>query len=416
MSDTNQWRIFRSDAKRHDDIKNLPLPPQWRSFGHNIEDQKKFLEKQKKRWNDFQKRIKEIEKKIDPRIISSNKKRGESFKLQENDDISLVIDAINAALYLRRPLLITGGAGSGKTSLAYAIAYQLQLGPVLYWPITARTTLQDGLYRYDAIARLQDTQFRAAQRQANLQNQQFNQQNLPAEQREAIGTLDKESPQDIGRYIELGSLGTAFLPTPFPRVLLIDEVDKSDINLPNDLLYLFEEGLFKIPELVRMARKDKDEEQRDNLQDSAAQIREEVQVGTCEGISTTITKGTVLCEAFPLILMTSNGERDFPAAFLRRCVRVKMPDPDKKGLKAMVEAKLEDLKEHQTTVDNLVNLFLAKRTEKSGALANDQLLNTVYLMTHAYPTTDSNDSQDQKKAKDRLIELLLKVLSEQDNQ
>ncbi|WP_175586621.1 AAA family ATPase [Nostoc sp. UIC 10630] len=416
MNDINLWRIFRSDAEPHDGIKKLPPPPQWRSFGQNTGVQK---QEEEALWGKFQEYIRRIEEKIDKNIINSNRQRGESFKMNENsadkdDPMSLVIDAVNAALYLRRPLLITGGAGSGKTSLAYAIAYQLQLGPVLYWPITTRTSLQDGLYRYDAIARLQDTQFRAAQRQADLQNQQFRQQSLPAEQREAIGDLDQESPQNIGRYIELGPLGTAFLQTSFPRVLLIDEVDKSDINLPNDLLYLFEEGLFKIPELVRMSRKD--EEQVDNIQENASQIKEEVQVGTCEGISTIIKKGTVLCEAFPLILMTSNGERDFPPAFLRRCVRVRMPDPTEEGLKAMVKAKLGDVEKHESTVNKLVKDFINLR-EKSSALANDQLLNTVYLMTHAYQATDSTESADLSEGKKRLQDLLLKTLtSEQDNQ
>ncbi|MFM6527076.1 MAG: MoxR family ATPase, partial [Dolichospermum sp.] len=99
--------------------------------------------------------------------------------------------------------------GTGKTSLAYAVAYELGLGEVLHWPITTRTTLKDGLYSYDAIGRLQDAKDK-----------------------------DKDNLAEIGKYINLGSLGTALLPSEKPRVLLIDEIDKSDIDLPNDLLHI----------------------------------------------------------------------------------------------------------------------------------------------------------------------------------
>ncbi|MFM6814789.1 MAG: AAA family ATPase, partial [Dolichospermum sp.] len=116
--------------------------------------------------------------------------------------------------------------GTGKTSLAYAVAYELGLGEVLHWPITTRTTLKDGLYSYDAIGRLQDAKDK-----------------------------DKDNLAEIGKYINLGSLGTALLPSEKPRVLLIDEIDKSDIDLPNDLLHIFEEGEFEIPELRRIADK-----------------------------------------------------------------------------------------------------------------------------------------------------------------
>ena len=108
------------------------------------------------------------------------------------------------------------------------------LEPVLRWSITSRTTLQDGLYRYDAIGRLQDTP--------------------PA------GAHEVKLPE-ISDYLTLGPLGTAFFGRPYqaegsetcyPRVLLIDEIDKSDIDMPNDLLHLFEEGEFEIPELGRL--------------------------------------------------------------------------------------------------------------------------------------------------------------------
>lgn len=100
------------------------------------------------------------------------------------------VEAVNAALYLRRPLLVTGNPGTGKSTLAHAVAHELGLGKVLRWPIVSRTTLKDGLYHYDAIGRLQDVQLDRAV---------------------AGQTAPSERPP-IGSYLRLGPLGTALLP------------------------------------------------------------------------------------------------------------------------------------------------------------------------------------------------------------
>lgn len=245
------------------------------------------------------------------------------------------VELVNVAMFLRRPLLVTGQPGLGKSTLAEAVAHELNLGPVLHWPITSRTTLQDGLYRYDAIGRLQD---------ASVRDEQTTQ----------LG--------GIGKYIQLGPVGTALLPYERPRVLLIDEIDKSDIDLPNDLLHIFERGQFEIPELARISDTQPEVEVRASQTTTAVPI----------------VKGTVRCKAFPLVFMTSNGEREFPPAFLRRCIRLDLAQPTEERLARIVEAHLglEVARAHAEIIDR----FLTLRT--SGDLATDQLLNAIFLASH----------------------------------
>jgi MoxR-like ATPase len=333
---TNDWRIFTGKGVPHNGIDRLPEAPSWRQFERG-ETPHEWVR---------------LSSGLDPR----DEQRGKTFRVSaENEDL---VNVVNAALYLRRPLLITGKPGTGKTSLAYAIAYELQLGAVLLWSITARSTVQEGLYRYDAISRLQDVQLKADQ-----------------------SAPSGEGKPDIGRYIQLGSLGTALLPYERPRVLLIDEFDKSDINLPNDLLNLFEEGSFEIPELARICK----------------QV-ERVNVRTYDGDDATVKAGQIRCAKFPLIVLTSNGERDFPPAFLRRCLRLTMPDPNQEELTDIVQAHLGDAVLEQAKP--LIANFLAKRSK--GDLSPDQLLNAVYLVTREF----SPVAADQTKLMDTLLKYL----------
>lgn len=335
------WKIFQGNNTPHKGIDRLPPPPSWRQFDSNT--------KKKQRGATFQAWVEE---------------EGEKREVEE---IEPVIELVNAALYLRRPLLVTGKPGTGKTSLAYAVAYELELGEVLYWPITTRTTLKDGLYYYDAIGRLQEAQ----------QQDKDNKDNL----------------KEIGKYIQLGPLGTALLPSNKPRVLLIDEIDKSDIDLPNDLLHVFEEGEFFIPELVRIAEK---------LETVAVRTgyKDENEL-TYKDRKFSINEGRVRCQAFPFVILTSNGERDFPPPFLRRCLRLNMREPGKEQLEKIVKAHLGNDEKVFNEAKDLIKQFLSKR--KKGDLATDQLLNVIYLMTR--------ESAPAGLDKDKLVEELLKYLN-----
>ncbi|MFJ1754873.1 AAA family ATPase [Kitasatospora sp. NPDC088134] len=252
-------------------------------------------------------------------------------------------DIVNAALHLRRPLLVTGHPGTGKSSLAHAIARELDLGRVLHWPVNSRSTLQDALYQYDAVGRLREAHLRRDTGGAGGAGE---------------GTPDVGA-DDVGRYIRLGPLGNALVPVERPRVLLIDELDKGDVDLPNDLLTVFEEGEFTVPELVRLTDRGHPVEVQTDDPDRTAPV----------------TRGRVRCRAFPVVVITSNGERDFPPAFLRRCVRLDLPEPDEQRLRAIVEAHLGP--DATAGIDDLLAEFLGRRAP--GELATDQLLNAVFL-------------------------------------
>jgi MoxR-like ATPase len=280
-----------------------------------------------------------------------------------------MVDAVNAALVLRRPLLLTGRPGSGKSSLIESVARELRLGRVLRWHITSSSTLTDALYRYDAIGRLHMHGLRSA----------------PVRAAAAGAAADVSPPAaapPIEDYLRLGPLGTALLPGPRPRALLIDEIDKSDIDLPNDLLNAFERGEFTIPELAR-------------LNEDTVRIR----VDGDDRVYP-ITRGRVQCTEFPFVVVTSNGERDFSAAFLRRCIRLRMPDPTVELLTEIVKAHLGP--EAAEASSQLITTF-ASRSEASRAYATDQLMNAIFLVTSAVPP--------EGESRDRVVDLLLKQLT-----
>ena len=327
------FRIFHGNREPHDGIDRRPPPPPWRRFGPGGSVAASRL---------------------------GDRERAVTFRTDER-----IVDMVNTALHLRRPLLVTGKPGSGKTTLAYNIAYELGLEPVLRWPINSRTTLRDGLYDYDAIARLQDTGLRKGWSV------------LGPRPGHASGDEDDagEDVPDIGRYIRLGPLGTALLPSERPRVLLIDELDKGDIDLPNDLLNVLEEGRFGIPELERLP-----------------DDRPLVEVMTAdEGGRATIRRGRVRCSDFPIMIITSNGEREFPPAFLRRCLRVAIEPPDRDQLADIVTAHLGASADAEYA--HVIRDFLARRTRAD--LATDQLLNAIFLAMSRPPETTRDELMDE---------------------
>ncbi len=201
-----------------------------------------------------------------------------------------LMSSVNIAMALEKPLLVKGEPGTGKTMLAEAVAESLGM-ELIIWSIKSTTKAQDGLYVYDTVQRLYDSQFGA-------------------------------DVSDIGKYIKLGKLGEAFQ-SEKPCVLLIDEIDKADIEFPNDLLWELDKMEFYIPE----------------------------------------TKRTVKAVRRPLVIITSNAEKELPDAFLRRCIFHYIRFPERDMMERIVRVHFDEL--DQKLLNHALEAFYAVRALRS---------------------------------------------------
>jgi len=253
------------------------------------------------------------------------------------DDLKV---AVNAAVLLRRPLLVKGEPGTGKTVLAHEIAKAVG-APLIEWNIKSTTKAQQGLYEYDAVARLRD------------------------------GQLGDERVHDISNYIRKGKLWEAFTAPKLP-VLLIDEIDKADIEFPNDLLQELDRMSFDVYE----------------------------------------THETIAAKERPIVVITSNNEKELPDAFLRRCFFHYIRFPDRATMQSIIDVHFPNIQ--KTLVTKAMDIFYEVR-EVPGLKkkpSTSELLDWLKLLLNEDMPLDVLQNRDPTKAIPPLHGALLK--NEQD--
>jgi MoxR-like ATPase len=254
-----------------------------------------------------------------------------------SDDLRV---AVNASIALQRPLLIKGEPGTGKTVLAHEVAKALG-APIIEWHIKSTTKAQQGLYEYDAVSRLRDSQ------------------------------LGDERVKDIGNYIKRGKLWDGFTSAERP-ILLIDEIDKADIEFPNDLLLELDRMEFYVYE----------------------------------------TQQVIKAEQRPIVMITSNNEKELPDAFLRRCFFHYIRFPDRETMTQIVDVHFPDLQ--RNLLREALNVFYDIR-EVPGLKkkpSTSELLDWLKLLMVEDMSPDALRSKDSKQLIPPLHGALLK--NEQD--
>jgi len=253
------------------------------------------------------------------------------------DDLKV---AVNAAVLLRRPLLVKGEPGTGKTVLAHEIAKAVG-APLIEWNVKSTTKAQQGLYEYDAVARLRD------------------------------GQLGDERVHDISNYIKKGKLWEAFTAPKLP-VLLIDEIDKADIEFPNDLLQELDRMSFDVYE----------------------------------------TQERVTAVERPIVVITSNNEKELPDAFLRRCFFHYIKFPDRQTMQSIIDVHFPGIQ--KTLIAKAMEIFYEVR-EVPGLKkkpSTSELLDWLKLLLNEDMPLDVLQNRDPTKAIPPLHGALLK--NEQD--
>ncbi|HEX8641272.1 MAG TPA: MoxR family ATPase [Allosphingosinicella sp.] len=248
--------------------------------------------------------------------------------------------AVNAAVRLRRPLLVKGEPGTGKTVLAHEIAEAIG-APLIEWHVKSTTKAHQGLYEYDAVARLRD------------------------------GQLGDPRVHDISNYIRRGKLWEAFTSPELP-VLLIDEIDKADIEFPNDLLQELDRMEFHVYE----------------------------------------TKETIRAKERPIVVITSNNEKELPDAFLRRCFFHYIKFPDRETMQAIIDVHFPGIQ--TMLVHKAMDIFYQVRDVPGlkKKPSTSELIDWLKLLLHEDLPLEVLQSQDPKKAIPPLHGALLK--NEQD--
>ncbi len=252
-----------------------------------------------------------------PRLKRDKRKDAEKYSPDEG-----LVDAVNIALLLNKPLLVTGEPGTGKTLLAYNIAYQLGFDEPLVFETKSTSAARDLFYNYDSLTRFLSSP------------------------KDSVGIQSHDNPKGTD-FITFNALGIAllrankeedvksYLPSDFVHggcrrsVVLIDEIDKAPRDFPNDLLNEVENMYFKIPELK-------------NIRIAAAE------------------------DMFPILIITSNSEKHLPDAFLRRCIFYNIPFPNKVRLKEIVLAKIESFDDKSEMLADALDFFSVLRDSSNG--------------------------------------------------